>query len=155
MVSIAETFKNYPMQREIAGKLLSLGVRVSDGSFFLGPIELSDSKIARALGADRRAVVATAKAIESSDLKALFASIVPTADFSSAKALGLFVLRAKISSALKPVQIFSAIDVPIRQAILDNNPWAEPTLTLVSDKPFGDAVSKILTIPGVIEVSMK
>lgn len=44
--------------------MLSYGLRIKDGKIYCGSIELSFSKIARAIGVDRRAVMSTVETIE-------------------------------------------------------------------------------------------
>src|SRR3989442_15941862 len=56
-------FKGYPAKEKVAQLMVAHGLRVRDGGVFAGPIEVSDTAMARAASVDRRVVTATVKTI--------------------------------------------------------------------------------------------
>ena len=72
-------FNKYPKRRKIAQKLLEYGLRIENDSIYCGKIMLSDSKIARALDVDRRAIPATVIMIQINQvLNKVFSKLSPT-----------------------------------------------------------------------------
>src|SRR2546427_2289040 len=71
-------FKGYPAQEKVAHLMLVHGLRVRDGRVFAGPMEVSDTAMARAASVDRRVVTATVKTIESNaELLKIFERLAP------------------------------------------------------------------------------
>ena len=61
---ISERLEDYPGRQKVAKALVELGLSIKEGSkIYCGGIELSDVKIARHLGVDRRTVRDTAQLI--------------------------------------------------------------------------------------------
>lgn len=82
---IEEHFKEYYVQKKITYLLLKYGLKIKNGKTYCGEIEQSNSKIARAISVDYRAVTDTIKKInEEPQLKKLFSSIEPTPNLKNA-----------------------------------------------------------------------
>lgn len=76
---IDEYFEGYYVQKKIAYLLLKYGLKIKEDKIYCGPIEQSNSKLARAISVDYRAVTDTIKKIKKEpDLKEFFSSIEPT-----------------------------------------------------------------------------
>ena len=76
---ISKFFRGYPKRMNVAQKMLEYGLKVKNDKIYCGAIELSDSKIARALDIDRRSVTATVETINSTpELKEIFSKLLPT-----------------------------------------------------------------------------
>jgi uncharacterized protein len=76
---LAPYFDGFPTRMKIAQKMLEYGLRTSHGKVYCGPIELSDSKMARAFNVDRRAISATIETIQQHpELSKIFEKLQPT-----------------------------------------------------------------------------
>ena len=92
---IAEKFEKYPSQIVVAKEFLRLGISVKNGKAYCGNIELVPTKIADALGVDRKVVVSAIQNIESDEeLKRVFSALKPVANIAEvARILGFGVLE--------------------------------------------------------------
>lgn len=130
---------------------------------YCGGIELSDVKIARWLGVDRRTVKDTAQLIFSDPImKPVFEKLRPAGPFLAdvAKFLGYSVIEIyadphTVGIVAQAAAFIAQEKIAIRQAVADDPDLTpEPKLTLVVEKePSGTILQKILKIPGVIKVS--
>jgi len=160
---ISERLKDYPGRLRVAKVLVELGLSIRDGSIFCGDIEQSELKMARAIGVDRRTVKETAEFIESEPvLKAVFRGLKPAGPFlpNVAKYLGYRVIEIyadphEVGIVAEATSLISKERISIRQAVADDPDLTpEPKLTLVVEKePSGEALQKMLKIPGVTKLA--
>jgi predicted regulator of amino acid metabolism with ACT domain len=161
---ISERLKEYPGRQRVARLLVELGLSIREGPrIYCGGIELSDVKIARFLGVDRRTVRDTAHLIIADPaLKSVFEKLRPAGPYLAdvAKFLGYSVIEIYadphiVGIVAKAAALISQENIAIRQAVADDPDLTpEPKLTLVVEKePSGVALQKILKIPGVVKIS--
>jgi hypothetical protein len=160
---ISERLKDYPGRLRVARALVELGLSVRDGRIFCGDIEQSELKIARAIGVDRRTVRETAEFVESdSVLQSVFKGLKPAGPFlpNVARFLGYRVIEIyadphAVGIVTEASALISREGIPIRQAVADDPDLTpEPKLTLVVERePSGEAIQKMLKIPGVTKVA--
>jgi predicted regulator of amino acid metabolism with ACT domain len=157
---IAKRLSDYPVRINIAKAFIELGLSVKDdGNVYCGNIQMAESKIARALGVDRRVVRETAGLISSDEmLGPIFAKLRPAGPFLAdiAKFLGYMVIEIYADSSSVGIlanasSIIASEGISIRQAVADDPDLVpEPKLTIVADKEVsGAALEKILKINGV------
>jgi len=161
---ISDRLEKYPSRQKVAKALVELGLGIKEGpKIYCGGIELSDVKIARFLGVDRRTVRDTAQLISSDPvLKPVFERVKPAGPFLAdvAKFLGYSVIEIyadphTVGIVAKAATLIAQESIAIRQAVADDPDLTpEPKLTLVVEKePSGEILQKILKIPGVAKVS--
>ena len=157
---IAKRLSEYPVRIRIVKALIELGLSVKeDGKIYCGSIQMAESKIARALGVDRRVVKETADLIASDEmLSPIFLKLKPAGPFLAdvAKFLGYMVIEIyadpfSIGILASASSIVADEGISIRQAIADDPDLIpEPKLTIVLDREVsGAALEKILKIKGV------
>ena len=156
---ISRYFREYPKRKKVAQKMLEYGLKVKNNKIYCGEIELSDSKIARALDIDRRAVAATVDTISNkSELKKLFSNLLPTCHLKQAASdmkWGVIEIIPKdpsIPGIIADVaSIISKNGISIRQAIVDDFELSEePRLFIVTEKEIpGNLIPKIRNANGV------
>ena len=125
---IMKYFKRNPSQQRVARVLLAHGLSVRDGKIYCGRIELSISKVARAINVDRRVIMNTIKTIESEEkLKKVFEMLAPTCHFKElATQLGWGVLVITPVDPSMPgiladvARIIAKEKISIRQAIVED-----------------------------------
>lgn len=141
--NISKFFKGYPMREIVAKKMIQYGLRVKDNKIYCGDIELSDSKIARALNIDRRSVNATIKTINNNiELKNIFSRLTPTCHLKNAASnmkWGVIEIIPKDPSipgiVAEVANIIANNKISIRQAIVDDfQLFEEPRLFIVTEK---------------------
>ena len=156
---IASYFDTYPKQKRIAQKMLEYGLSIKNDHMYCGPIELSDSKIARALSTDRRAIKATINTINKQEkLKKIFSKLLPTCHLKDmASEMGWDVIEIIPTNASQPgilarvAQIIADEHINIRQAIVDDiEITEEPHLFVVTETRIPPGIiPKIKDIPTV------
>jgi predicted regulator of amino acid metabolism with ACT domain len=161
---ISDRLKDYPGRQKVAKALVELGLSIKDGQkIYCGGVELSDVKIARYLGVDRRTVRDTAQLISSDPvLKPVFERVRPAGPFLAevAKFLGYSVIEIyadphTVGIVAQAAALVAQEKIAIRQAVADDPDLTpEPKLTLVVEKePSGTILQKMLRIPGVTKIS--
>lgn len=161
---ISNRLRDYPGRQKVARLLVELGLSIKEGPrIFCGGVELSDVKIARFLGIDRRTVHDTAQLIASDPiLKQVFERLRPAGPnlADAGKFLGYSIIEIyadphTVGIVAKAAMLIAQENIAIRQAIADDPDLTpEPKLTLVVEKePTGAILQKILKIPGVIKIS--
>ena len=161
---ISERLKDYPGRQKVAKALVELGLSIKEGpKIYCGGIELSDIKIARHIGVDRRTVKDTAQLILSDAvLKSVFENVRPAGPFlaDAAKFLGYSVIEIyadphTVGIVAQAAALIAQDNIAIRQAVADDPDLTpEPKLTLVVEKePSGSILQRMLKIPGVIKIS--
>jgi predicted regulator of amino acid metabolism with ACT domain len=140
---IEHYFDAYPQRKKIAQKMLEYGIKIQDNSFSCGPIELSDSKIARAFHVDRRAVTATRDTIaKQSELLKIFSNLSPTCHLKEvAPHMNWGVIEIIPQDPSMPgiladvATIIATNHISIRQAIVDDFEFTdEPRLFIITEK---------------------
>ena len=161
---ISDRLKEYPGRQKVARAFVELGLSIKEGNkVYCGGIELSDVKIARHLGVDRRTVRDTAQLISSDPiLKPVFEKLRPSGPFLAdvARFLGYSVIEIyadphTVGIVAQAASLIAQENIAIRQAVADDPDLTpEPKLTLVVEKePSGTILQKMLKIPGVIKIS--
>jgi len=155
----AKYFNSYPKRRTIAQKMLEYGLRTQDNKIYCGCIELSDSKIARALNVDRRAIAATIDIIQKNpELNKVFSQLHPTChlrDVATAMNWGVIEIIPEDPSMPGILAEVAAIiadnNISVRQAIVDDFELSEePRLFIVTEKQIpGVIIPKIRKAKGV------
>ncbi|MFI5449319.1 MAG: amino acid-binding protein [Candidatus Bathyarchaeia archaeon] len=161
---ISERVKDYPGRQKVVRTLVELGLGIrGNSSIYCGGIELSDAKIARHLGVDRRTVRETAELISSDPvLKSVFERMRPAgpllaeiARFLNYSVIEIYADPHTVGIVAQATTLVAQENIAIRQAIADDPDLTpEPKLTLVVEKePSGEVLQKMLKIPGVIKIS--
>lgn len=156
---IAKYFNRYPKRRIIAQTLLEYGLRIENNKIYCGKIDLSDSKIARAIKVDRRAIPETITMIQKNhDLNKVFSKLKPTChlkDVASEMKWGAIEIIPEdpsIPGILAGVaNIVADANLSIRQAVVDDFEFSEePRLYIVVEKQIpGILIPKIRNVKGV------
>ena len=157
--NIAKYFNRYPGRKKIAQKMLEYGLRVKDHKIYCAEIEISDSKMARALGVDRRAIAATIDVISKEpELNKVFLKLTPTChlkDVASVMKWGVIEIipgDPSIPGIVADVAtIIAQAKISIRQAIVDDFELSEePRLFIITEKQIpGSLIPKIRKAKGV------
>jgi len=155
----AKYFNKYPKRRKLAQKLLEYGLKVRDNKIYCGEIELSDSKLARAFGLDRRIIIDTIETInENEDLKKVFSNLNPTCHLKDVApqmkwgVIEIIPTDPSMPGILADVaKIIAKNNISIRQAIVDDFELSEePRLFIVTEKQIpGILIPKIREAKGV------
>jgi len=161
---IDEYFENYPTQRKVVYSLLAYGLKIKGNKIYCGPIEISDSKFARAIDIDRKVVISTINAIKKdSMLNGLFSHLLPTCDLKEAAPIvGWGVLEVipddpSNSGIIAGVSTLLAKEkISIRQAIGNDYELSkEPRLYIITEEPVPTSLLvKIKEVKGVRGISI-
>lgn len=156
---ISKNFKDYPKREIVARKMLEYGLKVKNKKIYCGDIELSDSKVARALNIDRRAILNTLNIIiENKDLYDIFSKLKPTCHLKDvASELRWGVIEIIPDDPTKPgilsevAGIIAKNNISIRQAIVEDFKFnEEPRLFIITEKNIpGNLIPKLKSIKGV------
>jgi len=156
---IVQHFKGYPSRAIIAQKMLEYGIKIKNNKLFIGTIELSDSKVARAFGVDRRAITPTIDTItKEPELSKIYSNLLPTCHLKEvAPHMNWGVLEIIPDDPSTPgllaevATIIASHNISIRQAIGDDFELSqEPRLFIVTEKQLpGTLIPKIKQIKGV------
>jgi uncharacterized protein len=156
---IEQHFKGYPSRAIIAQKMLEYGIKTKNHKLYIGTIELSDSKVARAFGVDRRAITATLDTINKEpELQKIYSNLLPTCHLKEvAPHMNWGVIEIIPEDPSTPgllaevATIIAAHNISIRQAISDDFEFSEePRLFIVTEKQLpGILIPKIRQVKGV------
>lgn len=158
---IVEKFERYPSQIAVAREFLRLGIAVKDGKAYCDNIELVPTKIAEAIGVDRKVVVMAIQNIESDEeLKRVFSSIKPVANITEvARILGFGVLEVyaeshKVGIVAGVTSVLAREGISIRYVLAEDPELSvESKLTIVTDvKIPGRLVDEFLKVDGVNKI---
>jgi uncharacterized protein len=139
---LAPFFDAYPIRMKIAQKMLEYGLRTSQGKVYCGPIELSDSKMARAFDVDCRAIAATIETIQKHpELSKIFEKLQPTAHLREVAAVmnwGVVEIIPEDPSTpgilAEVATLIAKENISIRQAISDDFELTEePRLYVITE----------------------
>ncbi len=157
--NISKYFSKYPKRKKIALKMIEYGLKVKDNKIYCGDIELSDSKIARALDTDRRAISKTVETIlENKSLKEIFSKLKPTCHLKDAAPdMGWGVIEIiptdpkKYGILADVSKIIANEKISIRQAIVDDfEIYDEPRLFIITENAIPSSlITKIKKVSGV------
>src|SRR3989304_1797526 len=103
-IKLRPHFEGFPAQEKVAQLMVQMGFRVFENRVFAGPVEVSDTALARAAGVDRRVVTATTRTIErNADLKRFFERLAPVCHLREvASLMGWGAVEIIPTSASKP-----------------------------------------------------
>lgn len=156
---ISKHFQGYPTRKKIAQKMLEYGLKTKNNKIFCGEIQLSDSKIAKALNTDRRAIKATTEHIQKKpELKKIFNNLQPTCNLKDiAPDMNWGVIEIIPQDPSRPgilaeiARIIAKNNISIRQAISDDfEITEEPRLFVVTENPIpSEIIPKIKKAKGV------
>jgi predicted regulator of amino acid metabolism with ACT domain len=156
---IDETFEGNYVQKKIAYALLKYGLKINGNKIYCGPIEQSNSKLARALSIDYRIVTDTIKTINNDpELKRFFSLIEPTPNLkNTGPQFGWGILEIIPENSHLPgifagvAKIIAEEGISIRQAIgEDYELTEEPRFIIVTEAPIpSKLLPKIKQVPGV------
>lgn len=164
--NVVECLKGHPERLSVAKVLVENGLNVRDGKIYCNDIiEISQVRIGRVAGVDRRTVKETVRSIEETqELKTLFRNIRSAGHSLKevARHLGLGVVEitpvdAKMPGILaKSASLIADRNISIRQAIVDDPELSpEPKLTLIAETKIpGELINDFLMIKGVAKVSV-
>ncbi len=158
---IREKFERYPSQIVVAKEFLRLGISVKNGKAYCGDIELVPTKIAEALGVDRKVVVSAIQNIENDDeLRKVFSSLKPVANIAEvARILGFGVLEVyaeshRVGIVAGITSILAREGISIRYILAEDPELSvESKLTIVTDTKIpGKLVDEFLKVDGVHKI---
>lgn len=159
---LSKYFADYPAQFRIARLMLDHGFAVREGAVWAGDVGLTDTAVARAVEADRRAVRAAVETVEEhAELEQIFSKLQPTCHLRQvAPVLGWGVLEIVPTDASKPgilagvTAIIAEEKLSVRQAIVDDPEITnEPRLFIVTEGPVpANILPEIQAVEGVQEV---
>ena len=128
---------------KVAKALVELGFSVRNGRIYCGPVEIPSSRLARAIGVDRRIVAEAINTIEKDPrLREIFEGIEPAGPSFKriAKRLGFGVVEIE-ADPKKPgiiagvTSIIAEREISIRQVIADDPElYPNPKLTVITEK---------------------
>ncbi len=156
---ITKYFKDYPKREIVAKKMLEYGLRVKNEKIYCGNIELSDSKVARALKIDRRSISSTLDTINKNKfLKDIFSKLYPTCHLKDvASELNWGVIEIIPKDPSKPgilaevTRIIAENNISVRQAIVDDFELTEePKLFIITENNIPSKIlPKLKSVEGV------
>ncbi len=158
---ISEKFEKYPSQIAVAKEFLRLGIAVRNGKAYCGAIELVPTKIAEAIGVDRKVVLAAISNIESDEeLRKVFSALKPVANIAEvARILGFGVLEVyadsrEVGIAAGVTSVLAREGISIRYLLAEDPDLSvESKLTVVTETKIpGRLIDEILRIRGVQKV---
>ena len=157
--NISKYFGDYPKREIVAKKMIEYGLKVKNNKIYCGNIELSDSKVARALKIDRRAISKTIEIIvKNKKLYEIFSKLNPTChlkDVASDLNWGVIEIiptdPSKTGILAKVSKIIADNNISIRQAIVEDFELTEePRLFIITEKSIpGHIIPKLKSIKGV------
>ena len=155
-------FRGFPAQEKVAQLMVQHGLRVANGQVYAGPIEISDTAMARAARVDRRVVTATVKTIEkNTEALAFFERLHPVCHLGEvASLMGWGAIEIIPTSASKPgilAGVATAIaeaGISIRQVVVDDPEIVDdPHAFIVTEQPVPERLlPRIKSIEGVKSV---
>jgi predicted regulator of amino acid metabolism with ACT domain len=156
---IVKYFDKYPKRKKLAQKLIEYGLSVKNGKIYCDQIELSNSKIARALKFDRRIINSTIQTIEEKrDLEKIYKKLKPTchlkyvAEMMNWSVIEIIPKDPSIPGIIAGVtKIFADGNISVRQAIVDDYELSEePRLFIITEQTIkGQYIPKIRNVKGV------
>ncbi|MBO8182618.1 MAG: ACT domain-containing protein [Archaeoglobus sp.] len=158
---ILEKFDRYPSQIAVVREFLRFGISVKDGKAYCGNIELIPTKIADAVGVDRKVVVSAIQNIErDEELRRVFSSLKPVANiadvarFYNYGVLEIYAQSKKIGIVSGVTSVLAREGISIRYILAEDPELSvESKLTIVTEtKVPGRLVDEFLEVEGVEKV---
>lgn len=158
---IREKFERYPSQIAVAKEFLRLGISIKNGKAYCDKIELVPSKIAEAIGVDRKVVVMAIQNIEKDEeLRRVFSSLKPVANITEvARILGYGVLEVyaeshKVGIVAGITSILAREGISIRYILAEDPELSiDPKLIVVTETKIpGRLVDEFLKVDGVKKI---
>jgi hypothetical protein len=158
---IVEKFEKYPSQIAVAREFLRYGISVKDGKAYSGSIELVPTKIAEAIGVDRKVVLMAIQNIENDEeLKKVFSSLTPVANITEvARIMGCGVLEVyadshEVGIVAGITEILAKEGIAVRYILAEDPEISvESKLTLITEKKIpGKLVDGFLAVKGVNKI---
>ena len=158
---IEADFSRFPSQAMVARYLLDTGIRVEDERLYVDKVSISHSRVAEALGKDKRVVTATIRTINANPrLYTIYSKLRPTCNLIDvAEEMGWGVIEITLSDPAKTGvlgNVATAIGeagISIRQAIGEDPTYSSGLLFIVTEAPLtGYALEKLRGIPGVEKI---
>lgn len=162
---ISKFFKESPSKLKVARLLVEAGLRIGgDGRIYCGEIEVPATKIAAAIGVDRRVVKNTARAIlKTEELRHLFMNLRPAGpllrDVAQYLGYGVVEIRADpeaVGIIAEATSLIAKEGISIMQILAeDPDIYPDPKLLLITKEPVpGELLPKFLKIPTVVRVTI-
>lgn len=158
-------FKGFPAQERVAQLMVTYGLRVKDGSVYVGEIALADSAIARAAGVDRRVVTSTLETIGKTPLlRDFFAKLWPVCHLGNvAPMMGWGAIEILPTDASKAgilagtATIIAEAGISVRQVVVDDPEiFEDPRALLITEKPVPERLlPRIRSLDGVRGVVLR
>ncbi len=163
--TIEKYFRRRSAGRLVVESFLRHGLSVDgNGRIFCGPFEMAPAKMGRAIGVDRRVVIAVARQIaQHNDLLVIFGKLQPRAYIGeSAKKLGFDSIEISADAHSAGIvgavaKIFADNKIMIRQIIADDpDLFPEPKLNIVVDGRLPSrALAQIRRLPMAEKIAIK
>ena len=163
---IINLFQNTPSRLKVIKLFLDIGIRIDADGIYCGDIELSVSKVAKALGVDRKVVLVTAQVIrENNELFEVFSRLKPVADISDVArydkdsfegVIDIYAFSNSVGIAALATKLLADENISIRYMVArDPELSVESVMTIVTDKrPPGRLVEQLLQNPDIIKVTL-
>ncbi len=163
---IQNVFVNTPSRLKVAKLCLEHGFRLTTKGIFAGEVELSPTKIAKAVGVDRKVVEMTMKVIlENVILYQIFSKLKPVADISDVaryfdkKKRGVMLVHAyssEVGTAALVTDLLAKEDIMIRYMLCkDPELSVEATMVIVTEQSIpGQIVDQLLKSEKIISVTL-
>jgi predicted regulator of amino acid metabolism with ACT domain len=141
MDRLSVLFADLPSQGKVADMMLRLGVSIKDGKAYCGKVELSDTALGRAAGADRRVARSAIDRISDDPVLSEFFSglraialLSDVAPLIGCSTLEIIPTKASIPGILADVSAVTlAAGISIRQAVIDDPDGKSAHLLIVLD----------------------
>jgi len=166
---ILEKLDGYDARIRIVKTFLELGLRIAEvgphhkPKVMCGEIEISNTKIARALGVDRRVVKETARLlVDDPELSRIFkgirplcASLVPVAKYLGFRVVEINADPHRLGIIAETASLLSTSGITIRQVVADDPDLVpDPKLTYVVEGEVpGQVLGKLLSLEHVNKVT--
>lgn len=161
---ISELFLHLPAQRQVARKIIELGLRIDEhGTILCGDVEVKEVSLAHAVGVDRRVVSSTVQSIlADAKLSRLFSGIRPAGAMLGGVAhelgFGIVEIDANGQTGIlaAAASLLAKRKISVRQVYAkDPELFENPTLFIITERPVpGNLISEFSKIPGVTKVSI-
>ena len=161
MLPLGDVFSGKSGQKRVAEFMLRSGICVKNGRLLFSGVELSDVKVARALGVDRRVVRAAVATITADktlrELYGKLGSTVVLKDVAASLGLGAIEIIPKNAQTRGIVasvaRLISDEGISIRQVTIEDPLESDAEMTVVTEKPIPRTlIDKLLKVNGVRKV---
>jgi len=156
---VEKKFARYPSQLKVVRKFLEYGIRIEKNKMWCGNIEMSLSKVARAIKVDRKVVISAVSAIcRDKLLSEVFSKLKPVCHVGEAAKIfnyGVVEIYAQpevVGIVAEVSREIAKAGISIRQVIADDPDLSiEPKLTIITEKKIPGTVIEKLTKSKTVE----